>query len=124
MSGTAAKTPKPRSRRFQREDVDAGALNQVCPKGGAARSGLADAIAAVVLFKVARPKSEHLLLTVQMFRGAPRLDFRLWYPDRDGCLQPGSKGFTIPYENVGMLSKALSSAKAMLAVRLTAPAND
>jgi hypothetical protein len=76
------------------------------------------------LFDLPRPKGERLRLTVQAFRGSPRIDLRLWYVDAGGILRPGAKGMTVPQEAVSDLVNALGTAKQMTIADLPPAAND
>lgn len=63
-----------------------------------------------LLFDEYRSKHERLRLTVQQFRGAPRVDLRVWYSDKHGEMKPGRIGFTIPRHAVVSLMSALGEA--------------
>ena len=76
------------------------------------------------LFDLPRPKGERLRLTVQPYRGQPRIDLRLWYADSAGTLKPGSKGMTVPTEAVADLVAALGEAKHLTVADLPPVAND
>lgn len=76
------------------------------------------------LFDLPRPMGERLRLTVQPYRGAPRIDLRLWYVDASGELQPGKKGMTVPTDAVADLVTALSAAKQLTIADLPPAANN
>jgi hypothetical protein len=76
------------------------------------------------LLDMPRPKGERLRLTVQGFRGSPRIDLRLWYVDANGDLRAGAKGVTVPHEAVTDLIEALGTAKQLTFADLSPTAND
>lgn len=76
------------------------------------------------LFEIQRPGGECLRLTVQRYRGAPRIDLRLWYVDDAGKLCPGKKGMTLPAEAVAALVDALGAATRLTVADLPPAAND
>jgi hypothetical protein len=77
-----------------------------------------------LLFDEYRSKQERLRLTVQQFRGAPRVDLRVWYSDKNGEMKPGRIGFTIPRHAVASLMSALGEAASAAEVNEAAHSPD
>jgi hypothetical protein len=76
----------------------------------------------LVLFDDYRSKRDRLRLTLQAYRGAIRIDLRIWYLAKDGELKPGKAGFTVPRHAVRDLTDALAKASTLTEIS-TQPVN-
>lgn len=65
------------------------------------------------------PNNDFINVSVEEWKGHERIDVRVWFKDKDGCLNPTRKGVMIPLECVDDLVKAVTELQTFLAERKT-----